>query len=58
MTEEDNGRPRENPPRSRKLISDNLKRVYREMLEEDVPDKFKDLLDRLEQSDTQDKGRK
>jgi len=30
-------------------IDENLKRVYESALEEDVPDRFKDLLNRLRQ---------
>ncbi|WP_284165397.1 NepR family anti-sigma factor [Frigidibacter sp. SD6-1] len=30
-------------------IDENLKRVYQEVLEEEVPDRFKQLLDRLRQ---------
>ena len=32
-------------------IDKNLRKVYRRMVEEDVPDRFKDLLDELRQSE-------
>lgn len=32
-------------------IDENLKRVYESALEEDVPDRFKDLLNRLRQQE-------
>ena len=32
-------------------IDENLKRVYESALDEDVPDRFKDLLDRLRQQE-------
>lgn len=37
--------------KSQKMIEDNLKRVYQQTLEEEVPDRFKDLLSRLKDSD-------
>lgn len=33
------------------LIDDNLKRVYNDMLTEEVPDRFLNLLDQLKQQD-------
>ncbi|WP_371588149.1 NepR family anti-sigma factor [Pseudoruegeria sp. SK021] len=33
-------------------IDENLKRVYREALEEDVPDRFKDLLEQLRKKES------
>ncbi|MGR3572314.1 NepR family anti-sigma factor [Brevirhabdus sp.] len=30
-------------------IDENLKRVYQEVVEEDLPDRFKDLLSKLQQ---------
>jgi len=36
-------------------IDENLRKVYRRMVEEDVPDRFKDLLDQLRQTE-QDQG--
>jgi hypothetical protein len=36
--------------KSHKLIEENLKRVYDETLNEDIPDRFKDLLARLKAS--------
>ncbi len=32
-------------------IDDNLRKVYREMVEQEVPDRFRDLLDKLRQSE-------
>ena len=32
-------------------IDENLRKVYRRMVEEDLPDRFKDLLDQLRQSE-------
>lgn len=32
-------------------IDENLRKVYRRMVEEEVPDRFKDLLDRLRQTE-------
>jgi hypothetical protein len=32
-------------------IDDNLRKVYREMVEQEVPDRFRDLLDQLRQSE-------
>lgn len=40
--------------KSQKLIEDNLRRVYQQTLEEDVPDRFKDLLSRLKDRKTPD----
>ncbi len=35
-------------------IDDNLRKVYREMVEQEVPDRFRDLLDQLRQSEEND----
>ena len=35
-------------------IDENLKRVYREAEQDDVPDRFKELLEKLRQQDQQD----
>lgn len=35
-------------------IDENLKRVYREAEKDDVPDRFKELLEKLRQQDEQD----
>ncbi|MFG5383274.1 MULTISPECIES: NepR family anti-sigma factor [unclassified Yoonia] len=38
-------------------IDENLRKVYQRMVEQEVPDRFKELLDRLKQSeDDQDPG--
>lgn len=37
------------------VIDDNLKRVYEDMLEEQVPDRFLDLLAQLKKQDSGDK---
>jgi hypothetical protein len=34
-----------------RLIEENLKRVYQEMVDEDVPDRFTDLLKRLKSAE-------
>ena len=39
------------PPRSANQIDANLRRVYQDMLEPEVPDRFKELLDRLREQD-------
>lgn len=44
--------------RSRKLISINLKRMYQEDSEDDIPDRFADLIKRLEASEEGDKDDK
>ncbi|QFT63157.1 hypothetical protein SAMN05421853_11398 [Roseivivax halotolerans] len=33
------------------VIDENLKKVYRDMLEQDVPDRFLDLLSQLKEQD-------
>ncbi|WP_157937730.1 NepR family anti-sigma factor [Oceaniglobus roseus] len=37
-----------------KQIDENLRRVYREVEKDDVPDRFKQLLDKLRQQDSSD----
>ncbi len=44
------GKPPAKVPK-RDQIDDNLKRVYNEMLEEDVPDRFEELLRQLREQD-------
>lgn len=39
-----------------RLIDDNLKRVYNDMLTEEIPDRFLNLLDQLKQQDQPDKS--
>ncbi len=41
-----------------KVIDENLKRVYNDMLDDDVPDRFMELLSQLKDQDTasQDDG--
>jgi hypothetical protein len=39
------------PPVVRRDIDENLKKVYQEILSEEVPDRFKQLLDQLRQKD-------
>ena len=34
-----------------RFIDDNLRRVYEETMDEGVPDKFKDLLDKLKEQE-------
>lgn len=38
-------------PNLQQQIDQNLKRVYEETLKEEVPDRFKELLDRLRQKE-------
>lgn len=40
-------------PRARQQIDENLRRVFNEMVEEDLPDRFKDLLSQLKQQDSE-----
>lgn len=40
-----------NEPRLSAQIDENLKRVYKEALEEDVPERFKELLARLREKE-------
>ncbi len=35
-------------------IDENLRKVYREMVDQEVPDRFRDLLDQLRQSEEKD----
>lgn len=42
--------PDENDERQR-FIDENLRRVYDQTVEEGIPDKFKELLDKLKQQD-------
>ena len=46
MSEDDDVRDR-----TADQINDNLKRVYRELVEDDVPDRFKALLEQLRAKD-------
>ncbi len=41
---------RRDAPGSRALIEDNLRKVYQEKLEEEVPDRLKSLLEQLRQA--------
>jgi hypothetical protein len=50
MTTENEKNPLPNPA-IRKQIDDNLKRVYAETLNEALPDRFKDLLSKLQAVD-------
>ena len=43
-------------PNLKHLIDQNLKRVYQDALQEEVPDRFKQLLEQLRQKDA-DSGR-
>ncbi len=36
-----------------RVIDDNLKRVFEETLEEGIPDRFKDLLQKLKEQDSE-----
>ncbi|MGR3512023.1 MAG: NepR family anti-sigma factor [Paracoccaceae bacterium] len=44
--------------RSRTLIQENLKKVYQETEEEEIPDALKNLLERLKRSDEEGEDRK
>jgi hypothetical protein len=46
MTERSDGKKR-----SQKEIDESLKRVYQDMIEDEVPDRFKDLLRQLREQD-------
>ncbi len=41
---------RQDSAASRALIEDNLRKVYQETLNEEIPDKLRDLLERLRQT--------
>ena len=34
------------------MIDENLKRVFQDLVDEEIPDRFKDLLAKLEQQDS------
>ncbi len=46
-----------NKKRRDSVIDENLKKVYQDMLEQDVPDRFMDLLSQLKEQDNAQKGR-
>ncbi|SDO75570.1 hypothetical protein SAMN05216196_10956 [Lutimaribacter pacificus] len=37
--------------KSRQMIEENLRKVYQEMVDQEVPDKFRDLLAQLRKAD-------
>ncbi|ALG91981.1 MULTISPECIES: NepR family anti-sigma factor [Actibacterium] len=41
-----------NKSRLEEQIDENLRRVYQQKLEEDVPDRFKELLEQLKEQDS------
>jgi hemerythrin-like domain-containing protein len=43
---------KKNSDASKELIEQNLRRVYDETIREEIPDRFKALLDRLRSSET------
>ena len=45
---------KEKPSRDdvRREIDNNIKRIYQQTLEEDIPDRFKDLLSKLKEQET------
>ncbi|MGR3506756.1 MAG: NepR family anti-sigma factor [Paracoccaceae bacterium] len=51
MTQDDQ-RPERKGLGLKRQIDENLKRVYQDALEEDVPDRFKELLERLRAKET------
>lgn len=44
--------------RSRALIKENLRKVYQETEEQEIPESLKDLLERLKRSDEEGENRK
>ncbi|MEM9583778.1 MAG: NepR family anti-sigma factor [Pseudomonadota bacterium] len=40
------------------LVDDNLKRLYSDLVQEELPDRFKDLLSQLKDQDTQKSAKK
>ncbi len=44
--------------RRRDMIDENIRRVYEDLLEDEVPDRFKKLLDQLREQDAQKDGGK
>ncbi len=40
------------------MIDDNLKRLYSDLVQEDLPDRFKDLLSQLKDQDVQQGSKK
>lgn len=46
------------PGRSRQMIEENLKRVYEETARQEIPDRLKDLLERLKKQDEEGGRRK
>lgn len=53
MTEHD----QEGDPRIAALIDQNLKRVYSDLVQEELPDRFKDLLAVLKAQDSEKAGK-
>lgn len=47
MTDSDNG----SKARFEALVDDNLKRIYSDLVQEELPDRFKNLLDQLREQD-------
>lgn len=43
-------------PKQADSIDENLRRVYQQVLEEDVPDRFRSLLDKLKEQDDKPSG--
>jgi len=46
----------ENNSKRDQEIDENLKRVYQRTLEEDVPERFKELMEKLKKQDSSDEG--
>ena len=53
MPDDNNDRPTRSQARSRTLISENLKRVFEEDANEEIPQHLKDFIAQLEASDAE-----
>ncbi len=54
MTEDNNQKKQ----RFEALVDDNLKRLYSDLVQEELPDRFKDLLSQLKEQDAQGSSKK
>ncbi len=45
-------------PRTRQQIDENLKRVFQEQVEQELPDRFKDLLTKLQEQEASKKSQR
>ena len=53
LTNNEDQETQDEDTRSQKLITENLKRVFQEDAEQDIPDHLKEFIARLEQSDSE-----